>query len=1346
MADEQVLSLDEFAALDTAPEPPMAQKQVLSMDEFEQLGSAEEAIKSGVPNERFSQEQNLHKVMSKVSPSFHENMAESFKRGDADSNLDMMGYGLITGEMEYDEIRPIEDEYNKRVAENPIDGGNHFTNALYTIAGMIPAMGKGVVEGKERGMQMAIGAAVIPGAQPFVPEAFVFGETMGSLEYWGKQGAGNLMRELKREDVPDAIAKPVSLMAGGFYAAIEKSQIDKLIPGSKFLTKKILVKSSKRLVAELIRRHGVNWAENVGQEGFQDALMSVAKDTATNLAGKTSKSVSDIAEKAMSKAVNTIKASALPMLLLGAPAAAVDTSRSVKEYQKEQKAITAAEAILEEAELEIDLATEEAPDLETETIQATEEALGIQDEELDEDEEPADAQEILNAEEMVADQPITTDEGLVAPAEAELSPADDFDEFSGEADQPIKDELQRISETEEYKEYSRRLTEAQNVIDQFKAKREAIKDNGTIKIRRFKGGLMSEELGAIPNKFFTSAPTAPALDELANQWGVTMDEAIEILKSQAVTKGEIAKVAEAKREIAEIEAIMSQKNPQIGEAVKSITEKAPKLKLTQAQIIKRIYQAKAQGERAGHRAGRKQGQQEVKSAKEIVERRRNRVKGVADMLGLSDAEMKKINKRDIRLMSNYEFKQFIDNLEAMAANLADKRAVKSRIMFELEEKRLKGVKNLQIALKLPPIDKMTLAQLKQFEKALEGTEADDEFLSVRKLETVKNTELAGIKTVREAKEALAKKLGVPIEKLNNISIGPMDKLRFDAALADRNPFFRLLVDETNAVMIDAEQKFIEMEREVDDLVKKARDSRKKGLVDTLIPTDTLVFKWLETPDAQKAEVAKGMTDAELDLAHYLRERFAQFRDSLIKSEVLKKFKLDYITHVRRGFLEAWKADGVLSAFKEVFSQYQEDAETFKILEDDTQNILPLEKFFQFAMHRSGELKPSQNVSKAFKAYSKTILKKQALDRIIPALDIYAYSISPKAVTPHGLQMNRRLIQFTREWINNKKGRKSSLGGHIPQGGAVDIGLRTIDAFITLIDLGANIPVGLTVNVGEQGMEFIMLGSKKYALGVSRMNTVKGKEIISDHEAFVGKTPLRHLLIDTADSLGDKFHKAMFLLFESSTVRANKVHLLGSLTNEEWESGKVDPKRLADLKREMGRWRAVSGAKSIAGSTSAGSALTKYKSWAIPIVRTLPRDLKLVAEQIKKEGWEKASKSREFQELFRASLMSAFFYLAGRMYLGDDEDKKKDKTFWGELMRKAHRESLSVMGAIDPTVLSSVRLASFLGDLAEGITLLGSKYKRKSGDKGVEKLKRTLTPKVARGLLGDGEQKSGRKLK
>ena len=641
-------------------------------------------------------------------------------------------------------------------------------------------------------------------------------------------------------------------------------------------------------------------------------------------------------------------------------------------------------------------------------------------------------------------------------------------------------------------------------------------------------------------------------------------------------------------------------------------------------------------------------------------------------------------------------------------------------------------------MKLPSLDKMTTSQLEAFNKELEQYQKGDEFLSVRKLETVDNTELVGIKNVREAKEKLAKKLDVPLSDVNNIKVSPFDRFRFDAALADKNPFYKLLVDETNTSLIEAEQKYYDYELEVDDLIKKARVSKKRGFTERAIPSDEIVFEWLEASPTNKLKIASRMTGPEMDLANYLRSRFSQFRDYLIQQGTLEKYRPEYITHVRRDFLEAWKEDGILAAGKEMITQAREDAAVFKILEDDTQNILPLEKFFKFAMRRTGELKPSKNVAKAFKAYANAMLKKQALDKIVPSLDIYAHTLAPRELTPRGLEMDRRLIKFVREWINNKKGRRSSLGGIIPQGGVVDIGLRAANSLVTMIDLGLNIPVGLASTVGEQVVSFVNLGSKQYALGLARMATKKGKQIINDNRGFVGKTLWKDLA-NTADNIGDKFNNVLFGLFHISSSTANKVHLLGSLTDAEWASGKISSIRKADLRREMGRYRAVPRSASIFGATSTGKVLTKYKTWAIPVLRAIVGDLAKVTKMASGGKFKEASKSREFHELLRASAVTSAVAITGLAVFDDDDDEG----FVNTLLRKTHREALTILGAINPAVIAGEpRLMSFVADLAKSITMIIKleQYKTKQGLKGVAKLKRTVTPRVIKTIIGKEEKK------
>ena len=321
-----------------------------------------------------------------------------------------------------------------------------------------------------------------------------------------------------------------------------------------------------------------------------------------------------------------------------------------------------------------------------------------------------------------------------------------------------------------------------------------------------------------------------------------------------------------------------------------------------------------------------------------------------------------------------------------------------------------------------------------------------------------------------------------------------------------------------------------------------------------------------------------MTPEELKLANFIADRYAEMRDYLIQMETLKKYRSDYITHIRRGFLEQWKETGLLNAFKSVFKQYKQDQAIFNILDSKTSEILSLEKFFKFSMRRTGELDPTENVAKAFLNYTNSFEKKVALDAIVPKLDIYVHSLTPKINTPRGLEFDQSLKNFLNEWMNTKKGRQTSFLG-VQQGGKIDVILRTGKMMTVLLDLGLNIPIGIAARAGENITTFTLLGTKNYTLGLARARTKQGKAIVEKYKNFVGRTPWDEIQ-DASKDIGEKFTTGVMGLFRDATVRANKTFLLGSLTDVELKTGTLTTKRLAQLKRDLGRYRVVEGAKSV----------------------------------------------------------------------------------------------------------------------------------------------------------------------
>lgn len=710
--------------------------------------------------------------------------------------------------------------------------------------------------------------------------------------------------------------------------------------------------------------------------------------------------------------------------------------------------------------------------------------------------------------------------------------------------------------------------------------------------------------------------------------------------------------------------------------------------------------------------------QTVMSAKEKVQRRREFVKIAQRQFELSDNDVRRISQKDVRNMGDYEYKQFLDNFRIKAMELADTREAKNRVLNLVREKELQRVDALRNAMKLPPIEKMSIDDLGKLEAELEKAQVGDVFLTQRELETVAKTDLGSIKTIREAREKLAQELKIPVEQLENIKVAELDRLRFDTALAEKNPFYKMMVENTHAQLLKAKENFLGEEKIINELVIKARKSIKRGLIEKAIPTDKLVFDYL----SGNTKLAKKMTKEELELANYLQIKYADALEYLIENKVLTKGRSNYITNTRRGFLEALKDGGLKKAFTELLDSYKQDEEIFQILDQSTKEILPLEKFFQFSLKRTGGINPTKNIAKATETYFKVLEKKKALDALIPKIDIYVQSLTPQRLTPKGLEMDRRLKTFVNEWLNNKKGRRTTLIAK--QGGKIDIATNAIRSFLYFKDLALSIPVGIASLVGEQVSTFVNIGNRLYLKGVSRYASKQGLKIIDNYKNFIGKN-IWEELAEPSKNIGDKFTEGMFGLFKQSTAEANKIHLLGNLTDTEFSTGKISAERLAQMKLEIGRFRMLGEGKSIIGSTPEGQILTQYKTWAIPTFRTISKDLITISKNLLKGEFKKTLTSRELKEILRTAETTTAVIFLGNKFLDEE-----DNSFMGKLTKRLYMEAMTILGALDTkTMLAAPRLVSFVENLGKAVSSIIKleEYKTKKGYIGVEQLKKELQP-------------------
>lgn len=741
---------------------------------------------------------------------------------------------------------------------------------------------------------------------------------------------------------------------------------------------------------------------------------------------------------------------------------------------------------------------------------------------------------------------------------------------------------------------------------------------------------------------------------------------------------------------------------------------------------------------AGQKSYREGKREEGDKYKEKVlkfMRRAKKLRAIRDSLYLTDKNLQKISKKNPLLLSNYEFHLYLKDVQQKAVELSENKLQKAMLLQRIWEKDLNHVDNYRKVLKLPTIAEMTTAQVNEFADIIEGFEQGDTFLGERALDVIENyTDWAGIATWREAKEKLAKSLNIPLEKLETIDINEFDMTKGDYSLSQRHPLLNLYVHEFWTKKVVAMQKYYDFEKKLNELAKKSALSRKRTLVEKLIPQDKQIFNFIEAEDKKAA--SENMTPEQIDYAHFIQQTFHDAYEYLIEHKVLggSRFVSDslevdtekaiddtYITHMRRGFLEALKDDGLIRAFQEIKDAKKDNIAYVNII-DNTGNILPYEKWFKFAMYRTGEIVPSQNVTAIVLSYMKQFYLKQSLDETVVKLSLYARMLTPEGQTKGGLDLDPKLIDFTNKWVNSKKGRKVSIGGFMIQGGYVDTALTGLMTLTRIFDLGFHPIVAPLSMVGEQLSTLQNLGMSDYLKGKSRLKTEQGKKIVSQYTEIIGKK-MWEQLTEPDKLFSDRFNTAAFGFFGLANRKANETHLLGALTDEEFKTGVISAQRQAEIKIDINKYRIVEGMQSIIGMTSIARATLQYRSWAVPHLTSVLRNIENINEKTSRE------------ELIRLVTISGTVLVIGALTSPDDDDK----TLYAEIYRKALREALSLFGSLDPEFwFASPRVITWLQQLSKNIkmiiTLEEYKEKKRKGQlKGVEGLKRQFTPAPIRAL-------------
>lgn len=247
------------------------------MDEFGGIAVADEQDRSQLP-EGYTLEPDGPEVP------FWEKVKQRWRLGREQAVDDQLAYRAMMGEVPYEDVKAGLDP-----AEDALKGKAWFSEGLLGAVQMVPAMVDGMVAGVDMGVKSAAalgGAAAVAGQagpQALAPEEILTvpgaaaagwsaGQNAGTALYWYKQGAGSLYHELRKEGVPHGPAGTVAAAFGVPYAAIELSQVAKLIPGMKQSAAHLVAGGIKRRLAALAKEKGVEYVEQIGQETGQELL------------------------------------------------------------------------------------------------------------------------------------------------------------------------------------------------------------------------------------------------------------------------------------------------------------------------------------------------------------------------------------------------------------------------------------------------------------------------------------------------------------------------------------------------------------------------------------------------------------------------------------------------------------------------------------------------------------------------------------------------------------------------------------------------------------------------------------------------------------------------------------------------------------------------------------------------------------------------------------------------------------------------------------------------------------------------------------------------------------------
>lgn len=468
-----------------------------------------------------------------------------------------------------------------------------------------------------------------------------------------------------------------------------------------------------------------------------------------------------------------------------------------------------------------------------------------------------------------------------------------------------------------------------------------------------------------------------------------------------------------------------------------------------------------------------------------------------------------------------------------------------------QEKALSNVtvSRIKVALNIDNIKRADQAQLAELVDFMSDLEKGDAFLSIKQQEGLREI-LSDIERIDLVpKRVVIDIFGDKEEVLGKGIVGRViNELAPTVDIKEGHPLVARIVNEADRLMEESVSEVQRRSEKLDKLLTAAEEVRNKKLSFAdrvkrkLVPQNKEIFQAMSGMEVD-------LTSEEKAVVTYLKNFFKFVKEDL----QLEKFRKNYITHLAQPLSEKIVEVGLLQAVKEVFVTNKGlNIPVNIMLELD--NIIGSEKFFRFALERTGGLTPTTNIRKIVHTYSQLYETKKALDEILP---------EGQAVTQ--LLLQNRTAQWMKKFLQNLKGR--GLDSNFRTGKMAWLA-RTGDLIIDIGYaklLGLNWWSGLKNLVAGEANSFIVQDFRKFLLGKKRLleNPKRVLDLMKQTNIMEGAF---YEYISKGILLGNKKIRDSLLIFQKMgefEIRGSL--LVGELTEKEWATGVISSERIREIK-------------------------------------------------------------------------------------------------------------------------------------------------------------------------------------